>query len=117
MQSECRLPDGPANSDKLAHLLLYGVLGALFLRARPDFVERREPSRRLAVLCILLSFIFCALFGAVDEWHQPFFGRTKDVFDWLADASGALIGSTAMAWYLYRRHWRSEHGGGAADQG
>jgi VanZ family protein len=39
-----------------------------------------------------------ALFGALDEWHQQFIpGRSMDLFDWLADFSGATIGTLTAA--------------------
>ncbi|MHB8997334.1 MAG: VanZ family protein [Armatimonadota bacterium] len=102
--------------DKVAHLLLYGVLAALFVRASADLRQPREHGRRVAVLCIARSFFFCALFGAVDEWHQQFFGRSTSVADWLADLVGILIGSAGMMWYVSLRFWRSENGGGTTDQ-
>jgi VanZ family protein len=110
------LPNGPVNSDKVAHLVLYGVLAALFVRACEDLVQRREHQKRIAVLCIAISFFFCGLFGALDEWHQQFFGRTTSLADWFADVVGILIGSAGMIWYLSMRLWRSEHGGSKADQ-
>ena len=77
------LPPGPTGLDKVAHLLLYGVLAALFVRASAILRQPREHGRRVAVLCIARSFFFCALFGAFDEWHQQFFGRSTSAVDWL----------------------------------
>jgi len=95
----------PEGSDKLAHLLMYAGLGALFLWAMCTKPARREHARRVAALCILMTFIFCSLFGALDEWHQQFVGRTTSFADWTADAVGVLLGAVGMAGYL-RRVWR-----------
>jgi VanZ family protein len=32
------------------------------------------------------------LFGAVDEWTQPWFGRDLELGDWAADLCGAVTG-------------------------
>jgi VanZ family protein len=50
---------------------------------------------RHAVLIVVLGI---ALFAVMDEWHQQFIpGRSMDVFDWLADISGATIGTLVAA--------------------
>ena len=43
-------------------------------------------------------------YGATDEWHQSFVpGRSADVRDWIADATGALLGAGACwAWGIIR---------------
>lgn len=34
---------------------------------------------------------FCAVYGALDEWHQSFVpGRDADFLDWTADVAGAI---------------------------
>lgn len=41
---------------------------------------------------LVVSFIFCSLYGISDEWHQSFIaGREADLLDWLADSTGAII--------------------------
>ena len=81
--------------DKLVHLVLYGVLGALAARAA------RTPSRaRLPLLAALGAVI---LFAAADEWHQALVpGRSADPLDWVADAVGALAGTALVVRGLLR---------------
>ncbi len=77
---------GPASSlplDKVAHFLLYGVLGAL-----TAWGWRRARERPALGLMLTLALTV----GVLDEIHQlsvP--GRTGDVRDWLADAAGILL--------------------------
>ena len=69
--------------DKLAHFLMYAVLGALLAHGRG---EQGEPSHR-ALLAT------GALYAASDEWHQSFVpGREVSVLDWAADACGVAAG-------------------------
>lgn len=76
----------PAPWDKLAHLLLFLLLGTLIDIA---FAGRR----RWAVLLV------CALVAGTDELAQllnP--GREVDVLDWLADVAGAAVAAASLAW-------------------
>ena len=74
-----RLPSGPAGFDKLAHVALYAVLGALTARA-----SRRWTFGLLAGLLV----------GIVDEWLQSgTAGRAADALDAVADVVGAGLGS------------------------
>jgi VanZ family protein len=76
-------------SDKIVHSTMYGIFAWLATRS---LVRAGRPLRQ-AVLVVLLGI---ALFAALDEWHQLFIpGRSMDVFDWLADISGAAIGTLA----------------------
>jgi VanZ family protein len=44
----------------------------------------------------LLAFLIAAGYGIFDEVHQLFVpGRSGDVFDWFADASGSVVGIAA----------------------
>ena len=74
--------------DKVAHVAIYGVLGALiawgWLRAGP------RAALPVALACALLV-------GAADELHQrrvP--GRAADPLDWAADALGILVASAVI---------------------
>jgi VanZ family protein len=76
----------PAPWDKLAHLLLFAVLGTLFIVA---FAGRR-------FWAVLLA---CAMVAGTDELAQllnP--GREVDGLDWLADVAGVLLAGAALAW-------------------
>ena len=85
-------PPGPEfdNRDKVYHTG-YFALGSLCL-----FVGMRlkAPSRG-TVKTVLVVFLFAALVGAFDEFHQSFIPNRSgnDVGDWLADASGGILGS------------------------
>lgn len=81
--------------DKVVHAALYAVLGALLRVA----LGRTGPAIALA-----------AAYGVTDEVHQAFVpGRDADVFDWIADVVGAVVGALSAA-----RAWRSSRGGDGA---
>ena len=78
------------HQDKLLHFIAYGILAVLALNTLKDIIV---PFR----LATCGAFIFCAMYGASDEWHQSFvIGRDASFFDWLADCSGA---SLALVFY------------------
>ena len=73
--------------DKLLHLAEYGGLALLFARA---FAGEGYGWLATMVAAVLLT----STYGVTDEWHQSFVPlRTSDVFDWFADALGALAGT------------------------
>ncbi len=64
---------------------MYAVLGYLVFRALEI-----TPSRLAAVAA---AVALCALWGALDEWHQVLVpGRAAEFGDWMADAAGGAIG-------------------------
>jgi VanZ family protein len=76
-------PSVPRGSDKVAHLVLYGVGGGLAAWAGRT---RRHAASAWAGLGIVL------LTGIADELHQGTLPhRTADIMDWAADAAGALV--------------------------
>ena len=76
------------HSDKLAHFLIYSVLGALFLRA---FSALRFNNRR--VMLILFSIAAATFYGVSDEFHQLFVPyREASIMDIAADAIGSAFG-------------------------
>ena len=83
--------------DKLIHLLLYGILAWLAMRARVN--------GRPAVWIILL---FCVVYGASDEFHQMFVpGRTSSIWDLLADTLGAALSAALFLALAKRRAKRA----------
>jgi VanZ family protein len=81
-------PLPPDVSDKSAHLGGYMLMGVLAVRAVHGGLPARVTARG-AVMAMLITIGY----GAFDEFHQSFVaGRTADVFDLLADATGGLIG-------------------------
>ncbi|HZJ10327.1 MAG TPA: VanZ family protein [Trueperaceae bacterium] len=76
----------PAGSDKVAHAFAYLVLGGLAALATGS----RAGGALLAVL-----------YGISDEIHQSFVpGRTPELWDLVADASGALVGAWLAFWLV-----------------
>jgi VanZ family protein len=87
-------PPGPEfeNRDKVYHAG-YFALGSLCL-----FVGLRLINPKRTVLKTVLLVVLCAaLVGAFDEFHQSFIPNRSgnDLGDWLADASGGIIGALA----------------------
>ena len=71
-------------ADKLAHFVLYAVLGVALAWG---------VSRSPRVVSHGLVLVAGALYGVTDEWHQMHVpGRTPEIADWVADITGLLIG-------------------------
>jgi VanZ family protein len=78
--------------DKLAHMAVYALLGALIARA----LAGGRPSATTP-WHVALAVVASTLYGVSDEWHQSFVpGRTPDVLDIAADAVGAFGGALCM---------------------
>ena len=80
----------PLIPDKVIHFGAY--LGLAWLLG----LTLASRGRRVWVAVPLLL-----VFGAVDELTQIPVGRTADVWDWLADAAGIMVGTT-IAWAMTR---------------
>ena len=82
--------------DKLFHAGAYGVLALLVWLALPRGNER---TRR-----VVLALALASAYGVSDEVHQHWVpGRTTDVFDWMADTSGAALAVGGLELLLRRR--------------
>ncbi|MBC8106620.1 MAG: VanZ family protein [Anaerolineae bacterium] len=102
------VPPVPVN-DKIEHFAGFAILAILLtiaINGRTSYsparirggVARGEPSRtgrgaREMLRPFAIALAICLIYGALDEWTQPFVGRTCDLHDWLADAGGAMVGS------------------------
>jgi VanZ family protein len=86
--------------DKLAHLIMYGVLSFIYLRAFAKYYD----IRKFRVRYILGALIVGMIFGFITEWIQrhPFIGRNGNIFDFGADILGSVIGILAFH-IFYRR--------------
>jgi VanZ family protein len=80
-------------ADKLAHLLVYAVLGALILRGVARHHRRPRPRPRDFLTAIALT----TFYGISDEVHQHWTpNRSPDWHDVVADALGGALGSLAL---------------------
>jgi VanZ family protein len=98
LSSLSALPAAPGGfTDKHAHLIVYGVLGALLVWGLTDRSLARTTWRTAAAAVVL-----AILYGASDEWHQSFVpGREVSALDLAADAAGAAIAAVALrAWAI-----------------
>ena len=81
------VPDWPY-IDKLLHIAVYALLGALFLRAFKTL--RIQHNLKLVMI---LSILLSSLYGISDEIHQHFVPfRNADFMDALADIIGSVGG-------------------------
>ena len=80
-------------TDKQSHSLGYFGLGVTVTRAFTGGL-----GARVSVFRGLAAMALTTAYGVSDEWHQSFVpGRTADITDLRADASGAILG-TAACW-------------------
>ncbi|HUF74669.1 MAG TPA: VanZ family protein [Longimicrobiales bacterium] len=82
--------------DKLAHAVLYTILGGTLGYGRHHAIP--SPPHWLLIG-------IGALYGATDEWHQGFVdGRSPEWGDWVADVAGVTVGYVAVLLLL---GWRA----------
>ena len=88
-------PDGFAGiNDKVVHVIEYAILGILCFR-----VFRFGAGPRPSPFAVHLAILTAGIFGLTDEIHQSFIPtRVADEYDFLADCTGALIGSMSWEW-------------------
>lgn len=80
--------------DKLGHMIVYGVLAVTILFA---FNENQKSTRPRRVM--VLTVIFCILYGITDEIHQSFIpGRFVSIYDIFADGTGASVACVLWIW-------------------
>ena len=92
--------DVPIPIDKVAHFILYGVLGAL-----AAWGWQRSDRRGSGFWPLLAVWVV----GAIDERHQSTLpARSAEVADWVADALGA-----SFAFFLLSRWARAARKMGA----
>jgi VanZ family protein len=73
------------NADKWMHFGAYCGLAFLLSIA----VGMRRPVSLAVMLAIV---VLLAVYGALDETTQPWVGRDCDLWDWVADVAGVLVG-------------------------
>lgn len=99
-QPEVSIPAGL--TDKSSHSLAYTLLGVLMVRALAGGL-----GARIAARTALLGVLLTTLYGASDEFHQMFVaGRSAELYDLYADATGAAIGAFACwLWGIISPSW------------
>jgi len=89
------------SADKLVHMGVYGLLAALAYIS----LIHQEKYPKLLKHAILFTILVCAVYGAVDEFHQYFVpNRDCEFLDWFADFLGAVIMILLIKYYLSKRY-------------
>jgi VanZ family protein len=107
LSAQSTLPELPgAPNDKVQHSTAYAVMGVLVTWALV-----RGEWRRVTCRTVVLATLFCTVYGWTDEVHQLFVpGRQYDLYDLLADATGAFLGAAAAwAWGIIARGGMRTH--------
>lgn len=90
---------GFPHMDKVAHIILFGGLAGLVSLGLHRSGKRYTPSiYHIAPVLVVLGY------GIFDECHQYFVPpRTPDVFDIMADVTGAILAQEILrAWFRRR---------------
>ena len=80
-------PPAPEGSDKVVHLIAFAVLAL--------------PLAHTSRFGLSPVFIAASAYGGIIEVLQPYFGRSADMQDWIADIAGVGLGIVLAL--LYRR--------------
>jgi VanZ family protein len=93
-QSILPQPKGVLGIDKVQHIIAYlSLAGTAGLWISPRFWQARR------VPAFVLVAIIASAYGVIDEVHQYFTpGRDCNVWDWVADTLGAVLGATVIMW-------------------
>lgn len=71
------------HADKLVHFAAFAILASLITAI---FFQQQ-----LGIRDFVIGFV-CLVYAGVDELTQIPVGRTADVYDWLADCAGIVVG-------------------------
>lgn len=85
------------NTDKIAHLTEYGILGMLLFRAVSRTLGRKRAWMLVAAVAVGASL------AALDEVYQGTVGRDQSLADWIADLIGLTAGGWIIGWFLPKR--------------
>ncbi len=87
--------------DKVGHMIEYTILGSLLFSA----VGWVAGYRRRFVTFVFLVAIGSSI-ASLDEMFQSYIpGRRTDVFDWVADSIGVIVGVGIMVLVAARARW------------
>lgn len=103
----CIVPIPKSNGVKLVpHLDKVAHFGLFFLFSAFAYGWLRESNKRFSKsmsVCIIL--LLTAIYGGLIEWLQgAYFARSADVWDWVADVVGGILG---IICYPLLHKWRS----------
>lgn len=88
-------------SDKVLHLVEYGILAALCYRAFRWAAGPVTPRQ-----AVMLAILAASVYAVTDEVHQMFVPlREASWLDWTADTIGATIGS--FGWSRLTSRWKA----------
>ncbi len=94
--------------DKLAHVAIYSMLGALLGRAVAHSISLKTVGKNRIILLIVA--LACLLYGVSDEFHQSFVpGRSVEFFDVVADLTGGFLGGLFYFLLHYVRYFKKTH--------
>ncbi len=85
------LPGRIPQSDKIVHLVAYGLLALLLWRFVMTFTD-------LSPRFVYKALALIAAYAAFDEMTQPLVGRSADIWDWFADVVGAGLVLAVLEW-------------------
>lgn len=89
-QSSIKIPLDFDLGDKIIHAGAYFIMAVFAWLSFFPIIKTRLAT-------VLAVFLFCAIYGFLDEWHQSFVpGRVSDLFDWYADMLGAAIATLIL---------------------
>ena len=89
-----------SQDDKVAHVLLYGGLAAVV-----SVGIHRSGKPAWTAWQFWAPIAFATLYGVTDEIHQLFVPmRSCDIFDVMADATGATLTQAVLCGWLWKRH-------------
>jgi len=95
------VPAPPVINDKVLHFTGFTALSMV------GIWRLIGPPRPIGAIAVLATFAGLALYGAVDEWTQPYIGRSCEFGDWVADICGAAFGIAIVLachrWTLARK--------------
>jgi hypothetical protein len=83
-------------SDKWLHFLAY--LNLVFLVWFSIYPDDKVRWRNKASWLVFLAVV---IYGGIDELTQPYFGRTKDLMDFLANVKGTATGLVIFAFLTF----------------
>ncbi|MBF0281656.1 MAG: VanZ family protein [Zetaproteobacteria bacterium] len=91
------MPHVFSGEDKVVHASAYAAMAWLAWHALRAHIVTRT-------MLLGVAWLFCLLYGLSDEWHQSFVpGRDADIWDWVADSTGALMMVCLLFLYQRRR--------------